>query len=395
MSEEILEQQSEELEEEQQAVAESSDEEIVEGMHDKKKKLKAGYMKSSAHKEGAHEDEEEEEMDEAAHEDEEEEEMEESVSVPKTKAGMIKALYDQLNGMKKADLSDSFEKIMGSTLKEGEHEDDEDDEKELKAGYHKKMENKKLKKEDLDINVKDDMDALVSGEDLSEEFKTKASTIFEAAVSAKVISEVNQRIEELETDYTKEINEAKENHLSTVTEKVDGYLNYVVEEWMKENELAVEKGIRSELVEDFMTGLKNLFTEHYIDIPEEKVDLVDDLFEKVEELEQKLDESINTSVDIKKELAEYKREETLREVSEDLADTEKEKLGKLAEGIDFEDKSQYTEKLEVIKENYFPKQQSETITEELENTEEEQTSSEPAIDPIMSKYASALTRNNK
>ena len=144
-----------------------------------------------------------------------------------------------------------------------------------------------------------------------------------------------------------------------------------------------------------MTGLKNLFTEHYIDIPEEKVDLVDDLFEKVEELEQKLDESINTSVDIKKELAEYKREETLREVSEDLADTEKEKLGKLAEGIDFEDKSQYSEKLEVIKENYFPKQQSETITEELENTEKEQDSSEPDVDPIMSKYTSALTRLNK
>jgi len=385
MSEEILEQTAEELEEEQQAVAESSGEEIL----DEAKAKKEGYMKASAHK-----DEEEEEMDEAAHEDEEEEEMEESVSVPKTKAGMIKALYDQLNGMKKSELSDSFSKIMGSTLKEGEHEDDEDEE-ELKAGYHKKMENKKLKKEDLDINVKDDMDALVSGEDLSEEFKTKATTIFEAAVSAKVISEVNQRIDELETNYTKEITEAKEDHLSTVTEKVDGYLNYVVEEWMKENELAVEKGIRSELVEDFMTGLKNLFTEHYIDIPEEKVDLVDDLFEKVEELEQKLDESINTSVDVKKELAEYKRAETLREVSEDLADTEKEKLGKLAEGIDFEDKSQYSEKLEVIKENYFPKQQSETITEELENTEEEQTSSEPAIDPIMSKYASALTRLNK
>ena len=385
MSEEILEQTAEELEEEQQAVAESSGEEIL----DEAKAKKEGYMKASAHK-----DEEEEEMDEAAHEDEEEEEMEESVSVPKTKAGMIKALYDQLNGMKKSELSDSFSKIMGSTLKEGEHEDDEDEE-ELKAGYHKKMENKKLKKEDLDINVKDDMDALVSGEDLSEEFKTKATTIFEAAVSAKVISEVNQRIDELETNYKKEITEAKEEHLSTVTEKVDGYLNYVVEEWMKENELAVEKGIRSELVEDFMTGLKNLFTEHYIDIPEEKVDLVDDLFEKVEELEQKLDESINTSVDVKKELAEYKRAETLREVSEDLADTEKEKLGKLAEGIDFEDKSQYSEKLEVIKENYFPKQQSETITEELENTEKEQPSSEPDIDPIMSKYASALTRLNK
>ena len=366
MSEEILEQTAEELEEEQQAVAESSGEEILD---EAKAKVKE---------------------DEDGMEDEEEEEMEEAVSTPKTKAGMIKALYNQLNGMKKSDLSDSFSKIMGSTLAEADEEDE--DEEEVKAGY--KMENKKLKKEDLNIDVKEDMDALVSGEDLSEEFKTKASTIFEAAVSAKVISEVNQRVDELETNYNIEMSEAKEEHLSTVTEKVDGYLNYVTEEWMKENELAVEKGIRSELVEDFMTGLKNLFTEHYIDIPEEKVDLVDDLFEKVEELEQKLDESINTSVDVKKELADYKKSETLREVSENLADTEKEKLGKLAEGIDFEDKTQYSEKLEVIKENYFPKQQSETITEELENTEEEQDISE-SVDPVMSKYASALTRLNK
>ena len=399
MSEEILNEQSEELEEEQQAVAESSDGEIVEGMHDKKKKLKAAYMKSSAHKEGAHEDEEEEEMDEAAHDkDEDEEEMDEGYSVPKTKAGMIKALYDQLNSMKKAELTDSFGKIMGATLKEAEHEDEDDDEKKMmKAGYHKKMENKKLKKEDLEIDVKDDMDALVGGEDLSEEFKTKAATIFETAVSAKVISEVNQRIEELEEQYVQEITEAKEEHKSTMTEKVDGYLNYVVEEWMTENELAVEKGIRSELVEDFMTGLKTLFTEHYIDIPEEKVDLVDDLFGKVEDLEQKLDESINNNVEMKKELAEFKKEETLREVSKDLADTEKEKLGKLAEGIDFEDEQQYTEKLEVIKENYFPTstQKTETITEELENTEEEETSSEVSVDPVMSRYVSALTRNNK
>jgi len=367
MSEEILEQTAEELEEEQQAVAEeSSGEEILD---EAKTKVK---------------EEDEEEV---------EEEVEESVSVPKTKAGMIKALYDQLNGMKKADLSDSFSKIMGSaTLTEVDeaHEEDHEEEED-----NPKYEAKKLKKEDLEIDVKDDIEAITNGEDLSEDFKTKASTIFEAAVSAKVLSEVNQRIEKLEEDYKKEITEAKEEHLSTVTEKVDGYLNYVTEEWMKENELAVEKGIRSELVEDFMTGLKNLFTEHYIDIPEEKVDLVDDLFEKVEELEQKLDESINTSVDIKKELAEYKKAETLREVSEDLADTEKEKLGKLADGIDFEDKSQYSEKLEVIKENYFPKQQSEVITEELENTEKEQDSSESSVDPVMSKYASALTRLNK
>ena len=366
MSEEILEQTAEELEEEQQAVAVSSGEEILD------------EAKAKVEKEEVDEEEVAEEA----------EEVEEAVSVPKTKAGMIKALYDQLNTMKKSDLSDSFSKIMGSTLTE-EEEADEDEEEE------KPMESKKLKKEDLEIDVKEDIEAIVNGEDLSEDFKTKASTIFEAAVSAKVLSEVNSRIDELETNYKKEITEAKEEHLSAVTEKVDGYLNYVTEEWMKENELAVEKGIRSELVEDFMTGLKNLFTEHYIDIPEEKVDLVDDLFEKVEELEQKLDESINTSVDIKKELAEYKKAETLREVSEDLADTEKEKLGKLADGIDFEDKSQYSEKLEVIKENYFPKQQSETITEELENTEKGQDSSESSVDPVMSKYASALTRLNK
>jgi len=382
MSEEILEQQSEEeLEEAKLAAVKSSGRKIKE--------------QDDEEEEGDEEEVKEENGDEEEEngDDEEEKEVEEAVSIPKTKAGMIKALYDQLNSMKKADLSDSFKKIMGSTLIEVDEAHGEDDEEEED---NPKYEAKKLKKEDLEIDVKDDIEAITNGEDLSEDFKTKASTIFEAAVSAKVLSEVNQRIEKLEVDYKKEITEAKEEHLSTVTEKVDGYLNYVVEEWMKENELAVEKGIRSELVEDFMTGLKNLFTEHYIDIPEEKVDLVDDLFEKVEELEQKLDESINTSVDIKKELAEYKKAETLREVSEDLADTEKEKLGKLADGIDFEDKSQYSEKLEVIKENYFPKQQKETITEELENTEvEEQDSSESDVDPVMKRYVSSLTRLNK
>ena len=185
MSEEILEQTAEELEEEQQAVAEeSSGEEILD---EAKAKVK-------------------EDGDEEAEEVEEEVEVEESVSIPKTKAGMIKALYDQLNGMKKADLADSFTKIMGSTLAEEEGDEEEGEEEEEAP-----MENKKLKKEDLEISVKDDMDALVQGEDLSEEFKTKASTIFEAAVSAKVISEVNQRIDELETNYKKEITYIKVN----------------------------------------------------------------------------------------------------------------------------------------------------------------------------------------
>ena len=342
MSEEILEQQSEEELEEQQAVAESSDEEVVEA------KAKS------------------EEMDD---EKEDEEEMEESFDIPKTKAGMVKAIYDQINSMKKADLSDSFGKIMGSTLAEEDHMDDDDeDEEEMK-------EVKTLSKEELEINVKEDIDAMMGNEALSEEFKTKATTIFEAAVSAKVIEEVNNRIGVFEENYKKELKEAKEEHQNNMSEKVDGYLNYVVEEWMKENELAVEKGIRSELVEDFMTGLKNLFTEHYIDIPEEKVDLVDDLFEKVEELEQKLDESINDNVEVKKQLAEYKKEETLREVSEGLADTEKEKLKTLSDGVDFEDDEQYKEKIEVIKENYFPpatESQPQTITEEVVNNDSDE-----------------------
>ena len=363
MSEEILEQQSEEELEEQQAVAESSDEEVVEA------KAKS------------------EEMDDEKEDDEEE--MEESFDIPKTKAGMVKAIYDQINSMKKADLSDSFGKIMGSTLAEEDHMDDDDeDEEEMK-------EVKKLSKEELEINVKEDIDAMMGNEELSEEFKTKAATIFEAAVSAKVIEEVNNRIGVFEENYKKELKEAKEEHQNAMSEKVDGYLNYVVEEWMKENELAVEKGIRSELVEDFMTGLKNLFTEHYIDIPEEKVDLVDDLFEKVEELEQKLDESINDNVEVKKQLAEYKKEETLREVSEGLADTEKEKLKTLSDGVDFEDDEQYKEKIEVIKENYFPpatESQPQTITEEVVNSPSDEEVEK--VDPAMDLYVKAMKRQN-
>ena len=369
MSEEILEQTAEELEEEQQAVAESSGEEILD------------EAKAKVEKEEVDEEEVAEEA--------EEEEVEEAVSVPKTKAGMIKALYNQLNTMKKSDLSDSFSKIMGSTLKEEEEEADEDEEEE------KPMESKKLKKEDLEIDVKEDIEAIVNGEDLSEDFKTKASTIFEAAVAAKVISEVNQRAEKLEEDYKSELSKAKEELTSSMTEKTDGYLSYVVEEWMKENEQAVERGVRSELVEDFMSGLKNLFTEHYIDIPEEKVDLVDDLFEKVEELEKKLDESVNSNVETKQELSKYKKDEALRTVSEDLADTEKEKLEKLSDGVDFEDEEQYKEKLGVIKENYFPQSSKETVqplTEEVENTETDDTVEQ--VDAGVDYYAKALTRHN-
>ena len=374
MSEEILEQQSEEeLEQEQVAVQESSGKKIKED--------------DAPEEEG--EEESEEVKEDHDGEEEEGEEVEEAVSIPKTKAGMVKAIYDSINGMKKAELSDAFGKILGATLSEEDEEEGGDEEEEAPA------ESKQLKKEDLKIDVKEDIEAITSGEDLSEEFKTKAATIFETAVTAKVLAEVNERLSHYEEEYRKELDEAKETHNSTLSEKVDGYLNYVVEEWMKENEIAVEKGIRSELVEDFMTGLKNLFQEHYIDIPEEKVDLVDDLFEKVEELETKLDESINHNVTIKGELAKFKREESLRDVSKDLADTEKEKLGKLAEGIDYEDEEQFSEKLGVLKENYFPKTNESTqpLTEEVENnTETEEV--EEKVDENMKLYVDTMKRHN-
>ena len=158
-----------------------------------------------------------------------------------------------------------------------------------------------IKAEDLNIDVKDDVEALIQGEDgLTEEFKEKASTIFEAAVQAKVIEEVNKKAEEIETQMKEDQDKSGEDFKKEMTEKVDGYLTYVVEEWMSENELAIDRGIRSELVEDFMAGLRTLFTEHYIDIPEEKVDMVDDLFTKVEDLEKQLDEEINRGVDLQK-----------------------------------------------------------------------------------------------
>ena len=376
----------------------------------------------------------------------EEEQVIEENSKPRTKAGMMKAIYDQLNTLKKAELSDSYESIIGATLaeqdddeededdyedeveegklppalqkaidkKKGKSNDDDDEEevKEVKdvedlggetgAGSPKKAlkvslvkaGKKKIKKEDLEINVEKDVKALMEGEEtLSDAFKTKAATIFESAVSTKILSEVNSRIEKLEEEYAQELEEAKEDHTTQLTEKVDGYMNYVVEEWMKENEIAVERGIRSELVEDFMTGLRNLFQEHYIDIPEEKVDLVDDLFGKVEELEGKLDEEINRSVDLKKELSEYKREETIREVSDNLADTEKEKLSKLAEGIEYEDKEQFNEKLGVLKENYFPTNdaKAETSSDEEPVTNSEELN-EKVVDPSMTHYVDALAR---
>ena len=406
MSEEILTKESEEMTEEELAEKrraateqDSSDEEEDEEEVEESKTSKASVKKEEDDEE---EDEEEpevaegkssvkkEEGEEEEEGDEDEEEVpaeskkakKESV-IPSTKNQMLKNIYDEVNKMLKSDLAGKYEQIMASTSLETV--------KEVKEETRTKA---AVTKEDIGpINVQDDIEALTAGEDgLSEEFKTKATTIFEAAVHAKVVDEVNARMEQ----QAKEQEAGSKEFQKELTEKVDGYLTYVVEEWMKENELAIERGIRSELVEDFMSGIKTLFTEHYIDIPEEKVDMVDDLFTKVEDLETSLDEEINRGVELQKELAQFKKDDALKQSTKDLADTDSEKIAKLAEGIEFENTEQYIEKLNVLKESYFPKTDSVTseITETDDTIELTEEKSPEKIDESMKHYTSAIKRYN-
>ena len=306
--------------------------------------------------------------------------------VPTTKNQMLKNIYDQVNGMLKGDLSTKYEEIMAATNLEIVKEED----KEVRTKVAVKV-------EDIKIDVKDDVEALIQGEEgLTEDFKQKASTIFEAAVQAKVVEQVNAKMEELETELKSDQDTSSEEFAKELTEKVDGYLTYIVEEWMKENELAIERGIRTELVEDFMSGLRTLFTEHYIDIPEEKVDMVDDLFTKVEDLETSLDEEINRGVELQKELAQFKKDDALKLATKDLADTDSEKISKLAEGIEFENTEQYIQKLNVLKESYFPKSDAVTseITETDETIEVSDEKQEVRLDENMKHYTSAIKRYN-
>ena len=380
MSEEILAQESEEITEEE---LEASSEDVSSD------DIAEAKAKATVKKEEGDEDEVEEEE-----EDEKEASEEVKLVTPKTKNGMLKSVYEKLNSLKKDELSAKYEQLMKATeLVEEDDEEAEDVEKEEKVTRTKAA----IKKEDIKIDVKDDVEALVQGEDgLSEEFKQKAATIFEAAVGAKVIEELTNRMEEYQKITQDENNAHNTDFQQELTEKVDGYLNYVVEEWMKENELAIERGIRSELVEDFMSGLKTLFTEHYIDIPEEKVDMVDDLFTKVEDLETSLDEEINRGVELQKELSQFKKDDIVRDVTKDLADTETEKISKLSEGIEYENSEQYIEKLNVLKESYFPK--SEAVTSEIAETDEtievteESEKKEKILTEEMKHYTSAIKR---
>jgi hypothetical protein len=248
---------------------------------------------------------------------------------------------------------------------------------------------------ELEIDLSADVKALVSSDaDLSEEFKDKAAMIFETAVKTRI----QEQTKILEARYEEKLSVETETVKEAMVEKVDSYLNYVVEEWMKENELAVERGIRTEIAEDFITGLKDLFKEHYIDVPEEKYNVLDDLTTQTKKLEEKLNNEISKNVDLTKQVSESAKAKAIDEVSTDLADTEKEKFEKMAENVEYDSADKFREKLETIKESYFPKSKIDEATSKDEvdsvaaNAPSDFTSGKS---DAMAAYTAAITKNIK
>ena len=262
-------------------------------------------------------------------------------AMPKTKMALINAMMQDMNGKKKTELVAMYKKIHSDYNEEVEADDEVIDEAEAPRELATITAD--------DINVEDDVDAMLKGSDLDEEFKEKVATIFEAAV----VSKVNEQIEKIAVEAESDVEAARTETIDELTEKVDSYLDYVVQEWADENKLAIEKGVRADMVEDFLTGLKGLFEEHYVDIPEEKVDVVEELIAKVDELESKLTEQTDKSVDLSNRVKEFEKDQTFAEETEDLTDTQVEKLRSLAEGIDFSSTEDFQKKIGMLKTQYF------------------------------------------
>ena len=240
-----------------------------------------------------------------------------------------------------------------------------------------------------EISIEEDVDALVAGEELSEDFKAKAKTILETAIKGKVV----QIKEVLSKEYDAKLLEEVEEIKGALNERVDSYLEYVADEWFTENQLAVEGGLKEELTESFMTGLKSLFEEHYVTIPEEKYDVLHSMVEKLDDMETKLNEQIEKNVGLNKRLAESVADGILDSVSEGLADTQKEKLASLAESVEFESETKYREKLETLKESYFPTKSSPAV--KTESLSEGVDSSEAVASGSMAHYLKTLQNLNK
>ena len=299
----------------------------------------------------------------------------------KDKKEMMKASKD------KEDMKEVAEKDKEKEVKEVADKDDEK-KKEVSEVADKEKEVKKETAKDKvkDMDMKEDVAALTEGEDLSEEFKAKAATIFEASIKAKLVEE----IENLESEYETKVNEKVEETKSEIVEKVDAYLNYVVEEWMKENELAIEKGLRAEITEDFIGGLKSLFESHYINVPQEKYDVIEAQTAEIEKLKEEVNSTIEKNVELNQAIGQHVRTDIINDVTSDLAETETEKLKGLAEGIEYKDADSFRKSVETLKNSYYPKAKA-SDTESNEVAE----NNAGSMNESMAAYTAAISKSKK
>ena len=299
----------------------------------------------------------------------------------KDKKEMMKASKD------KEDMKEVAEKDKEKEVKEVADKDDEK-KKEVSEVADKEKEVKKETAKDKvkDMDMKEDVAALTEGEDLSEEFKAKAATIFEASIKAKLVEE----IENLESEYETKVNEKVEETKSEIVEKVDAYLNYVVEEWMKENELAIEKGLRAEITEDFIGGLKSLFESHYINVPQDKYDVIEAQTAEIEKLKEEVNSTIEKNVELNQAIGQHVRTDIINDVTSDLAETETEKLKGLAEGIEYKDADSFRKSVETLKNSYYPKAKA-SDTESNEVAE----NNAGSMNESMAAYTAAISKSKK
>ena len=267
-------------------------------------------------------------------------------------------------------------------MKKAEMEPKDKEEMMMKKASYKKEE---TEAEDEKIDVTADVDALVKDEDLSEEFKSKAATIFEAAVNSKV----KEAKKKMMAGYEEKLKEESEKAKGELVEKVDSYLAYVVEEWMKENELALERGIKGEIAEDFISGLKKLFDEHYINVPDEKYDVLEDQASKIDSLQTKLDEEINKNVELSKANSQATKAQIVAEMGEDLADTAKEKFNKLAEEVEYSNENDFRAKVKTIKESYFGKKE---VSSDIDDVAVGESTENVDLSKSMAAYTAAITK---
>ena len=338
----------------------------------------------------------------AAKKDDEDDEQEEVQPNPRTKLGMLKQVQDRLGSMKKTEVEEVLkgmktkeaeEQAKVAEAKKAEEEEPEEEEEVQAKPAATKVE--KLKAEDLNLDLSSQTQELFEGQELDEEFKQRASVIFETVVSKAILEQVNDRLETLEEVAAVEIAEGIAEAEVKMAEKIDDYLTYVAEEFCKENELAIERGIRAELAESFISGLKSLFEKHYVDVPEEKVDIVEQLFNKVESLEEKLNVEMQTNIEALKEMKNFKKVEAIAEACEGLTSVETDKMCELAEAVQYEDHKEFVSKLNTLRESYFNTRETsgieetrQTLTEAVTNTEEENAD----VDPTMDRYTQAIRR---